>query len=352
MPKKHKKFLETPLPQWSEVLLIGTLLIISVSINVLNFINLEKNVNTKGVMTPSYVESQLRASLKEKEFINNRVWIKLPDPPFEIISITDRSCSSCADLSLTLSYLAKRFPTATLRNVDISSKTGKKLVEKGIQEVPVILFSEPFQYVEGAKEMMKTDGITALSQTFFQMKGNGNKKLLDSENLPTTYEINKKVSVVIYDRFLSGDTKNSSLIASTLNESVNKNLIYVEKRPIIQNPIDSLLAEAMECGVEPSKIVNIRTQLQQQIRAFVENPEKLTESEIKKSSNLLKKLLSMDKTQSECYTNHTFQNKVQRTAAEAVRIGLTTFPSYVIGHELLIGDQNIEDILDAIKEQQ
>lgn len=339
--KKNKK-----LPISVTILFFGILLASSLLFNALSIVKIYERgfLGTPDRFRESFfVENTKNES---KKIINNRMWVQIPDPIFNMYIIHDKSCTVCPDLSSEEgnSFLSDLFPTANIRTVDSKSESGKKLIHEGITSVPAIVLSPGFSLSENFTPLINSGIIAPLTNSkYFVLQTTGNKKLVGANA-----EAQQNGITIFHDLSAAGFLRASKL-KSALEE---KEGVEFSEKIVVRSAPDSFLAEAIECGVESSKALESRPVYTSNISQELGKTTSFTEEEFQAIAKKLPEVLSMTPKQEECFISHQYSEKIQMNAAQAARFELNDLPSFIVRDVVLSPGSTTEEILSVFADNQ
>jgi hypothetical protein len=335
-----------PLSSSVTVAFFGVLLIISLLLNVGILLKLE-NIPQQQPLDHVFSEYSSSSQVLKKRYENGKVWIELPDPIFDAYFLTDPSCKSCVDISQMKKDFELMYPTARIKDVNISSSTGKELLNAGTSVIPAIILSKAFKNTQAFEEVTKVGVVSPIGEKYFEYRTMGSKKILDENRLPKEMQEKGGLKVVGYTDFFSQESANFSAIVPQIAAEIDEEIV-VKNNSFVTDIPSAFLAEAVHCGVDMQKIIDSREEYFEAIQGVSKDDG------IHQISGVLKDILAMEGEIAECYEKGEFFNEMQRISKEASELGITGKPAFFVGKYFLAGPQTAEifssTIRDALQE--
>jgi hypothetical protein len=333
------------LPATVTIALFGLLLIGSILFNILSITKLyeQGHIGTSENIYDSFFVKKSEDGTKK--IINNKVWMQVSDPIFNMYIITDADCEVCPDFAQEEnSFLADIFPSANIKNIKADSETGQKLIAEGITSLPAIVLSPGFSLSDRYLPLINSGNIIPLANSkYFLLPTKGNKKLIKKEGSPIT-------NITMYHGLSAEDF----LWASELRSKLMKDGIdaVIDEKIIVRSVPDAFLAEAIECGVSPSEAIQAKPIYTSSIAQELGKTTSFSKNEFVAITQKLPQVVSMTPEQQECFTSHRYAEEVQKNAAEAARLEINDLPSYIIGDIMLSPETSYEEILSLFQKQE
>ncbi len=346
----HKKMTtkrkDSNLPSSVTVAFFGLLLALSLVLNIGIFLKLENS--TPGISSDSSFPGVSQTTLKKK-VENGKVWVELPDPIFDAYFLSDKTCKTCVDIDSMISNFERTYPTARIKPIDVSSNTGKELIDAGASVVPAIILSRSFQNIAAFPEVAQAGVVAPVGEKYYEYRTNGNKKILNENQLPVSMRGSDTLKIIGYTDFFSPESAAFSTVVPQIAAQFG-NDISVENNAFVTDIPSAFIAEAVQCGVNMQTIIDTRDEYAAAIKKIAEGKKSLGDEELDQISTQLKQILGMDEATAACYDQHRYLEEVQRIAQEAQSLGINGAPAYFVGNRFLAGPQSAEVFSSAIAE--
>lgn len=346
------------LPPAATVAFLGVLLAVSLLFNIALFLrvqNIPDGISEYFFPSSQSQQAQLLSSLENsqngKAIINGKVWKRIDEPIFNMIFLKDDRCANCIDVEPLKQQLEATFPTGEGRLVLTSSEEGQELIQKGVSVVPAVLFTKAFEKTSAFANLAQNGVIAPVGEEYFEFRTNGNKRILAQAQLPALEQIDpNRLTVVAYVDYLSPELTPylSQLIPNVLSRFQQK--VNISFRPFVNNLPSVYAAEAILCGVELSKLNEVRGAYIEAVQGLVAGKQEVSPETMNQISAKLAELTQMQGPVAECYNSHAKANQVTAASAEATKLGINGAPAFFIGDRFLAGTPAVEVFLSTIEE--
>jgi hypothetical protein len=346
------------LPPAATIAFLGILLAVSLLFNIALFLrvqNIPDGISRYFFPSSQSQQAQMLASLENsqngKAIINGKVWKRIDEPIFNMVFLKDDRCANCIDVEPLKQQLEATFPTGEGRMVLVSSEEGQELIQKGVSVVPAVLFTKAFEKTSAFANLAQSGVLAPVGEEYFEFRTNGNKRILAEAQLPTLEQTDPgRLTIVAYVDYLSQELTPylSQLIPNVLSrfqQSVN-----ISFRPFVNNLPSVYAAEAVLCGVELSKLNEVRGAYIEAVQGLVAGKQEVSPETMNQISAKLAELTQMQGPVSECYNSHAKANQVTAASAEATKLGINGAPAFFIGDRFLAGTPAVEVFLSTIEE--
>lgn len=323
----------------------GVLLILSLALNVYAFKKYDMLNGFAGKET-----SEFDAAEDGKIVKDGKVWLQLQDPIFDAYILSDKNCSVCVDLTAAKGEVSQLFPTANVKEIDVSSETGKELLASGVTVLPAVVLGKAFANIAGIDQLVTSGAVApVLESGYYEFRTNGNKKILSADQLPAIPEGMTQVAVIGYTDFFSPDSAAFSTVMPQIAAQYG-NTVAVQNRTFVADIPSAYIAEALVCGVEQEDIQEAQEEYMEAINETLVGVEEVNEEILTQISDELAKILQLRGDEKECYEKGEFAAAAAAAAAEAQSLGITGSPAYFVGNRFLAGNQSAEVFAAAIEE--